>query len=98
MVVRQPAKIVLGESVVISEYAILDGRTAEQSVSLTVGDRTILSNNVMLSCKNGSITIGSDVGINAQTILQSTTGNAVSIGDDCVIGQRCLVIGGGNRP
>ena len=96
VVVRQPAKIVLGESVVISEYVILDGRTAEQSAALYVGDRTILSNNVMLSCKNGSITIGRDVGINAQTILQSTTGNAVTIGDDCVIGQRCLVIGGGN--
>ncbi len=96
VVVRQPAKIVLGQSVVISEYAVLDGRTAEQSAALTVGDRTILSTNVMLSCKNGSITIGKDVGINAQTIIQSTTGNPVSVGDDCVIGQRCLVIGGGN--
>jgi galactoside O-acetyltransferase len=96
IVVRQPGKIALGDSVVISEYAVLDGRTETGEESLILGDRTILSNNVMLSCKNGSIAIGKDVGINAQTIIQSTTGNAVTIGDDCVIGQRCLVIGGGN--
>ncbi|MEJ2056425.1 MAG: acyltransferase [Desulfofustis sp.] len=96
VVVRQPGRIELGVSVVISEYCILDGRTSAAAQSITVGDRTILSNNVMLSSKDGSITIGSDVGINAQTIIQSTTGNAVEIGNDCVIGQRCLIIGGGN--
>ena len=96
VVVRQPAKMVVGDAVVISEYAVLDGRSDEDGPSLQIGDRTILSNNVMLSCKNGSISIGRDVGINAQTIIQSTTGNGVTIGDDCVIGQRCLVIGGGN--
>lgn len=96
VVVRQPKKIELGESVVVSEYCILDGRSSADTRSLTLGDRTILSNNVMLSCKDGSISIGKDVGINAQTIIQSTSGNAVVIGDDCVIGQRCLIIGGGN--
>ena len=96
VVVRQPKKIALGESVVISEYCVLDGRSEKDVLSLEVGDRSILSNNVMLSCKNGSITVGEDVGLNAQTIIQSTTGNAVTIGDNCVIGQRCLVIGGGN--
>ena len=96
VVVRQPKKIALGESVVISEYCVLDGRSEKDVLSLEVGDRSILSNNVMLSCKNGSITVGKDVGLNAQTIIQSTTGNAVTIGDNCVIGQRCLVIGGGN--
>ncbi len=96
VVVRQPNKIALGESVVVSEYCILDGRSAAQEMSIDVGERTILSNNVMLSCKNGSINIGKDVGINAQTIVQSTSGNQVLIGDDCVIGQRCLIIGGGN--
>lgn len=96
VVVRQPKKIALGESVVISEYCVLDGRSEKDVLALEVGDRSILSNNVMLSCKNGSITVGKDVGLNAQTIIQSTTGNAVTIGDNCVIGQRCLVIGGGN--
>lgn len=96
VVIRQPGKIVLGSSIVVSEYCVLDGRNASGAESMTVGDNTILSNNVMLSCKDGTITIGNDVGINAQAVVQSTNGNAVSIGDDCVIGQRCLIIGGGN--
>ena len=96
VVVRQPGKIILGSSTVVSEYCVLDGRSVSEAESMTIGDNTILSNNVMLSCKNGTITIGKDVGINAQTIVQSTNGNAVTIGDDCVIGQRCLIIGGGN--
>ncbi len=96
VIVRQPRKIVLGRSVVVSEYSILDGRSGKDLRSIVVGDRSILSNNVMLSCKDGSITIGNDVGINAQTIVQSTNSNPVEIGDDCIIGQRCLIIGGGN--
>lgn len=96
VVVRQPAKIELGDSVVVSEYCILDGRSSATGSSIRLGDRSILSNNVMLSCKDGSISIGQDVGINAQTIIQSTSGNSVEIGDDCVIGQRCLIIGGGS--
>jgi galactoside O-acetyltransferase len=96
VVVRQPKRINLGRSVVISEYCVLDGRHGSERHTIRVGDQSILSNNVMLSCKDGSITIGSQVGINSQTIVQSTNGNPVSIGDDCVIGQRCLIIGGGN--
>ena len=96
IVVRHPGRIHLGRSVVISEGCILDGRhgTAEQSIQL--GDNVILSNNVMLSCKNGTISIGNDTGINAQAIIQSTNDCPVSIGRDCIIGQRCLVIGGGS--
>lgn len=96
IVVRQPKKIVLGSAVVVSEYCVLDGRHGSGGCSIRVGDQTILSNNVMLSCKDGSISIGNRVGINAQSIVQSTNGNAVSVGDDCVLGQRCLIIGGGN--
>lgn len=96
IVIRQPGKIALGKSVVISEYCVLDGRSGVESPSIRLDDGTMLSNNVMLSCKDGSITIGKDVGINAQSVIQSTNGNPVIIGDDCVIGQRCLVIGGGN--
>lgn len=96
IVVRHPGRIHLGRSVVISEGCILDGRhgTAERSIQL--GDNVILSNNVMLSCKNGTIAIGRDTGINAQAIIQSTNDCPVNIGRDCIIGQRCLVIGGGS--
>lgn len=95
VVVRHPCRMRIGEKVVISEYCILDGRHSEQEVSIEIGDETILSNNVMLSCKDGFIKLGDRVGVNAQTVIQSTNHNPVQVNDDCVIGQRCLIIAGG---
>ncbi len=95
IVLRHPNRIHLGRSVVISEGCVLDGRHGHEEQVITLGDNVILSNTVMLSCKNGTISIGNDVGINAQTIVQSTNGCPVTIGDDCILGQRCFVIGGG---
>ncbi|MBE0584512.1 MAG: acyltransferase [Desulfofustis sp.] len=96
IVLRHPGRIRLGNAVVISEYCVLDGRHSQTDRAIEIGDGAILSTNVMLSCKDGTITIGRGVGINAQSIIQSTNNNPVVIGDDCVIGQRCLVIGGGS--
>ena len=93
---RHPGRIRLGNSVIISEGCILDARLESEAVSITLGDNAMLSANVMLSCKNGTIRIGSDCGINAQTIVQSTSGSPVFIGPDCIIGQRCFIVGGGS--
>lgn len=96
IVVRHPGRIRLGRSVIISEGCILDARHESAGNVIVLEDNVILSNNVMISCKNGTVAIGKDVGINAQTIVQSTNNCPVSIGDDCVIGQRCFIIGGGS--
>ncbi len=96
VILRHPGRICLGNGVVISDGCILDGRHGESYDAIIVGDNAMLSNNVMLSCKNGSIRIGANVGINAQTIVQSTSGCEVTLGDDCVIGQGCLIVGGGS--
>jgi galactoside O-acetyltransferase len=96
IVVRHPGRIRLGRSVVISEGCVLDGRHGSTQDAIVLGDNVILSNGVMLSCKNGTITIGGDTGLNAQTIVQSTNDCPVSIGKDCILGQRCLVIAGGS--
>ena len=96
VVVRQPKKINLGDAVVISEHCVLDARSSIAGQVIQIGSNSILSNNVMLSCKNGTISIGAHVGINAQSIIQSTNENRVVVEDDCIIGQRCFIIGGGN--
>jgi acetyltransferase-like isoleucine patch superfamily enzyme len=55
----------------------------------------MLSNNVMISCKKGSVEIGARIGIGAQTIIHSGEDEPVSIGADVIIGPRCYVSGGG---
>ncbi len=93
---RHPGKTHLGDNVVISEGCILDGRGEEGSESIRLGESVILSNNVTLSCKNGSIHIGDNTGINTGAIVQSTNQCPVVIGEDAIIGQMSLVVGGGN--
>ncbi|CAK8724184.1 MAG: Acetyltransferase (isoleucine patch superfamily) [Candidatus Electronema aureum] len=94
--VRHPNRIRLGKSVVIGESCILDGRHGSAVISINIGDNVMLSNNVMLSCKNGTIGISDNCGLNSQTIIQSCNGCPVEIGSDCVIGQQCFIIGGGS--
>ncbi|MCI5147193.1 MAG: acyltransferase, partial [Candidatus Electrothrix sp. AR3] len=96
IVLRQPSKICLGSSVIISEGCILDGRHGAADISIRLGDNVILSNDVMLSCKNGTISIGDNCGLNAQTIVQSTNDCPVDIGPDCILGQRCFIVDGGS--
>ncbi len=96
IVLRQPGRIRLGSSVIISEGCILDARHDRSEVSIRLGDNVILSNDVMLSCKNGTISIDDNCGLNAQTIVQSTSECPVKIGPDCIIGQRCFIVGGGS--
>ncbi len=96
VVLRHPGRIHLGNNVVISEQCILDGRSETKSETIALGDDVILSNQVMLSCKEGTIRIGQGTGVNAGTIVQSTNDCPVTIGENCILGQRCFVIGGGS--
>jgi acetyltransferase-like isoleucine patch superfamily enzyme len=81
---------------VISDGCILDARNSQSEEVLVLDDDVMLANNVMISCKNGTVKIGSHVGLGAQTIIQSTTGCPVTIGSDVIIGPRCYIVGGGN--
>lgn len=96
IILRHPHRIHLRDRVVISEGCILDARNGDLNHVITLGDDVILSNNVMVSCKNGSVTIGPHTGINAQTIIQSTNRCPVTIGADVIIGPRGYIVGGGN--
>ena len=96
VVLRHPGRIRLGDRVVISDGCILDGRSSDRLDAIIIGNNAILSKDVMLSCKNGQIRLGDQVGVNARTIIQSTNDCPVVIGQDCIIGQSCLIIGGGS--
>jgi acetyltransferase-like isoleucine patch superfamily enzyme len=96
IVLRHPSRIHLGNNVVISEQCVLDGRSDNKKETIVLGDDVILSNQVMLSCKEGSIRLGRKTGVNAQTIIQSTNDCPVIIKENCIIGQRCFIVGGGS--
>jgi len=96
IILRHPKQIHLGNRVVISEGCILDARNEKTDEVITMADDVILSNNVMISCKNGTVKIGAHSGISAQTIIHSTQGNPVYVGSDAIIGPQCYIVGGGN--
>lgn len=93
---RHPNRIALGNRVVISDGCILDARSSEKEKAIIINDDVILSNNVTIQCKGGSVKIGSHSGVNTQTIIQSLDENPVVIGTDVFIGQMCFISGGGN--
>jgi galactoside O-acetyltransferase len=69
---RHPNRIFLGSRVVISDGCVLDARSPELEKVIVIEDDVILSNNVFLQCKGGSISIGSHSGLNTSTVVSST--------------------------
>lgn len=96
VILRQPHRIHIGDNVIISERCILDARTDNIDRVISLGDNVILSNDVSLTCKGGTINIGSDVGIGTQTVIQATYDCPINIGIDSMIGPRCYFVAGGS--
>ncbi len=96
VILRNANRIEIGDRVVISDGCILDARNEEVECAIVLGDDNILSNNVMLSCKGGTIKIGAQTGLGAQTIVHAVNGCSVSIGTDVMVGPKCYIAGGGN--
>ncbi len=94
--VRHPHRIRLGDRVVVSDHCILDARNAAAECVLEVGNDVILADNVMLSCKNGTMRIGNNVGFGTQTIVHAVNGCHAELGDDLIIGPACYIAAGGN--
>lgn len=96
IVLRQPKNIHLGNNVVVSEFCVLDARHDDHNEVIVLDDDVMLSTNVMLSCKNGSIKIGKSTGLSAQTIIHATNDCPVNIGRDVIIGPQSYISAGGN--
>jgi len=96
IVLRHPKKIHLGDNVVLSEGVVLDARHDSDARALVLGDDVMLSINVMISCKNGCVSIGARTGLSAHTIIHATNDCPVNVGEDVIIGPQCYLAGGGN--
>ncbi len=94
--IRHPGRISLGENVIVSDGCILDARNENKQDAINVGDETIMSNNVMISCKGGAVHIGNRAGLGAQTIIQSVNNCPVTLADDVMVGPQCYLVGGSN--
>jgi acetyltransferase-like isoleucine patch superfamily enzyme len=83
--IRFPKNIDLGDKVIVSDGAIIDGRS-NFDVGVTIGNKTIIGQRALVLCKEGQINIGENVGIGAYCGLYAVGTNVLEIGDDCLIG------------
>jgi acetyltransferase-like isoleucine patch superfamily enzyme len=93
--IRNPRTIEIGDQVVIDDHCVLDAK-GDNSQGIVLGQRTFLSRDVILSCKNGGIHIGREASLGPFTTIHSVDKSLVRIGDYSVIAAYCYFIGGGN--
>ena len=94
VVIRHGLKIEIGDNVVVDDGVTLDAK-GDSNNGIQIGADTIVSRNVVLSCKNGDIKIGSNCTIGIGTLIHAMQGSDVGIGDDVLIGAMTYFIGSG---
>lgn len=94
MVLRHPAKIVLGKNVVADDLVVLDAK-GDSNGGIEIGDNVIIGRGTVLSCKNGDIRIGRNANIAMACFIQSAA--TVEIGENTLIAAYAYVIGGGDH-
>lgn len=93
-VIRHGLKIKLGDNVVIDDGAVLDAKGGSNT-GIDIGNDTIISRSVVLSCKNGDISIGEHCTVGINSVIHAMKDSDVSIGNDVLIGAFCYFIGSG---
>jgi acetyltransferase-like isoleucine patch superfamily enzyme len=91
VVLRHPAKIRLGDNVVIDDYCCLDAKGIDNR-GIEIGARVFIGRNTILSCKNGDITIDDDanIGFNAEIFSASR----VRVGRKVLMAAYSYLVGG----
>ncbi|MEW5982034.1 MAG: acyltransferase [Acidobacteriota bacterium] len=91
VVLRHPAKIHIGDNVVIDDNCLLDAK-GETNQGITIGSGAFVGRNTILSCKNGDIRLGdrANLGFNCEVFSASR----VELGQDALLAAYCYVIGG----
>lgn len=92
--IRHGLKITIADNVIIDDGAVLDAK-GSSNAGIVIGADTIISRNVVLSCKNGDIEIGSHCTLGINTLVHAMQGSNVELGDDVLIGAFCYFIGSG---
>ncbi|MEW5901180.1 MAG: acyltransferase, partial [Acidobacteriota bacterium] len=91
---RHPHKIFLGANCFIDDNAVLDAK-GEKNRGLRLGDNVYVGRNTILSCKEGSISIGDFSNLSANCSLLSET--EIKLGRYCFLAGHCYLVAGGNH-
>ncbi len=94
LTLRHPHKITIGENTVVDDNVVLDAK-GEKNQGLGIGDNAYIGRNTILSCKEGSITIGDYSNISANCSLLSET--EIVMGRYCFLAGHCYLVAGGNH-
>lgn len=88
VVVRHPAKIVLGAGVTIDDNCLIDARGAPPA-GFRLGNDVIVGRNSIIQSKSGPVVIGERSSIGANSVIVSVSG--VEIGDAVLMAGGCYV-------
>jgi acetyltransferase-like isoleucine patch superfamily enzyme len=93
VVLRHPAKIHLGDDVVVDDLVVLDAKgTANKGIR--VGNGVFLGRATILSCKDGDIELGDHVNIGFNSEIFS--GSTVTVGRHGLFAAYTYLVGGGH--
>jgi acetyltransferase-like isoleucine patch superfamily enzyme len=93
VVLRHPAKIRLGDDVVVDDLVVLDAK-GETNRGIIVGNGVFLGRGTILSCKDGDIDLGDHVNIGFYSEIFS--GSSVTVGAHGLFAAYTYLVGGGH--
>jgi acetyltransferase-like isoleucine patch superfamily enzyme len=93
VVLRHPAKIRLGDDVVVDDLVVLDAK-GHANQGITLGDGVFLGRGTILSCKDGDIVLGDHVNIGFHSEVFSAS--RVTVGRFGLFAAYTYLVGGGH--
>jgi acetyltransferase-like isoleucine patch superfamily enzyme len=93
VVLRHPAKVRIGNDVVIDDLVVLDAK-GEKNRGIEIGDGVFLGRGTILSCKDGDITLQDHVNIGFHSEIFS--GSSVVVGRHGLFAAQTYLVGGGH--
>jgi acetyltransferase-like isoleucine patch superfamily enzyme len=93
VVLRHPAKIRLGDDVIVDDLVVLDAKGGSNE-GITVGTGVFLGRGTILSCKDGDIVLGDHVNIGFHSEVFSAS--RVTVGSHGLFAAYTYLVGGGH--
>ncbi len=93
VVLRHPAKIELGDGVVVDDLVVLDAKGTSNR-GIRIGEGVFLGRGTILSCKDGDIVLGDHTNIGFHSEVFS--GSSVTVGRHGLFAAYTYLIGGGH--